>query len=167
VSPSWETINPAQVDPPFPVTAIGAGATAGRSPAVGRDTEHRRLGHALFDAIEQGDSAAVDACYTPGMTIWSNVTGQVSSREENLEGLVKGRSLHRRRRYNDRFINTFDDGFIARYTVDVVTHDGTRASLWGCLVAEVRDGRIAKLFEFLDSGKFTSRGRRAPAGESA
>jgi hypothetical protein len=150
------------------VTAIGAGATPGRSPTVGRDTEHRRLGHALFDAIEQGDSAAVDACYTPGMTIWSNVTGQVSSREENLEGLVKGRSLHRRRTYNDRIINTFDDGFIARYTVDCGhprRHPGiTRA----CLVAEVRDGRIAKLFEYLDSGNSLPEGdgrRRASQRE--
>jgi ketosteroid isomerase-like protein len=127
---------------------------------VSRDTEHRRLGHTLLDAIERGDIAAVDACYAPGMTMWFNVTGQVSSREENLEALVKGRDLHRRRTYNDRTINTFDDGFIARYTVDVVAHDGTRTSLWACLVAEVRDGRIARLFEYLDSGKFAA-GRRA------
>jgi ketosteroid isomerase-like protein len=137
------------------------------TPAVRRDTEHRRLCHALFDAIERGDIAAVDACYTPGMTMWFNVTGQLSSREANIEALVNGQGLHRRRTYNDRIINTFDDGFVAQYTVDVVAHDGTRTSLSACLVADVRDGRIAKLFEYLDSGKFTSGGRRVPAGGPA
>jgi ketosteroid isomerase-like protein len=148
-------------------TADPGGTALVGSSSLSRDTGHRRLCHALFDAIERGDIAAVDACYAPDMTMWFNVTGQVSSREENLEALVKGQDLHRRRTYNDRIISTFDDGFIARYTVDVVAHDGTRTSLWACLVAEVRDGRISKLFEYLDSGKFSSRGRRAAAGGSA
>jgi ketosteroid isomerase-like protein len=134
---------------------------------MSRDADHRRLCHALFDAIEGGDIGAVESCYDPGMTMWINVTGQASSRDENLDALVKGQDLHRRRTYNDRIINTFDDGFIAQYTVDVVAHDGTRTSLSACLVAEVRDGRIAKLFEYLDSGKFGARRPRAPAGGPA
>ena len=80
------------------------------------DTEHRRLCHALFDAIEQGDIAAVDACYARDMTMWFNVTGQESSREENLSALTAGKALHRRRTYNDRQISTFDDGFVAQYS---------------------------------------------------
>ena len=121
------------------------------------DTEHRRLCHALFDAIEAGDIDAVDRCYAPDMTLWFNATGKEIGREENLEALVKGRDLHRRRTYDDRIINTFDDGFVVQYTVNVVAHNGTKVPLSACLVAEVRDGKITKLFEYLDSGKF---GRR-------
>ena len=73
------------------------------------DTEHRRLCHALLDAIEQGELAAVDACYARDMTMWFNVTGQESSREENLTALTAGKDLHRRRTYDDRQINTFDE----------------------------------------------------------
>ena len=69
----------------------------------------------------------------------------------------KGRDLHRRRTYDDRIISTFDDGFVVQYTVTVVAHNGTKVPLSACLVAEVRDGKITKLFEYLDSGKF---GRR-------
>ena len=54
-------------------------------------------------------------------------------------------------------INTFDDGFVAQYTAHVVTHDGTEVPLSACLVAEVRDGRISKLFEYLDTSQFRSR----------
>jgi ketosteroid isomerase-like protein len=118
------------------------------------DTEHRRLCHELFDAIEQGDIAAVEACYASEMTMWFNGTGQESSRSDNLATLAKGKTLHRRRLYNDRVINTFDDGFVAQYTCNVVTHNGTNVALSSCLVAEVHDGKIVKLFEYLDTGKF-------------
>jgi ketosteroid isomerase-like protein len=124
------------------------------------DTEHRRLCHALFDAIEQGDLVAVEDCYAPDMTMWSNITAETSTREENLAGLATGYGLHRRRTYNDRMINTFDDGFVAQYTTSVVTHRGSTVALSVCLVAEVRDGLIVNLFEYLDSGKFAS-GRRS------
>jgi ketosteroid isomerase-like protein len=119
------------------------------------DTEHRALCHALFDAIEQGDVAGVDRCYAPDMTMWFNVTGQEITRQENLDALVKGASLHRRRTYGDRIVSTFDDGFVVQYTLDIVLHDGSKRSLWACLVAEVHDGLIVKLDEYLDSGRFT------------
>jgi ketosteroid isomerase-like protein len=118
------------------------------------DTEHRRLCHALFDALEQGDIAGVDACYAPDMTMWFNVTGNESTREENLAAVTKGKDLHRRRTYNDRTISTFDDGFVAQYTVEVVAHNGAKISLSACLVGEVHHGSIVKLFEYIDSGKF-------------
>jgi ketosteroid isomerase-like protein len=118
------------------------------------DTTHRRLCHALFDAIESGDIDAVAECYAPGMTMWFNVTGQESSREDNLKALVTGKDLHRRRTYDDRTIHTFDDGFVAQYTCRVVAHNGKNVALSACLVAQVHDGKIVKLFEYLDSGKF-------------
>ena len=128
--------------------------------ATSRDTVHRKLVHTLFDAIEAGDIAAVAECYAPGMTMWFNATGQTTTREENLEALVSGKELHRRRTYNDRNINTFDDGFVVQYTLNVVAHNGMKVPLSACLVGEVRDGKITKLFEYLDSGKFTPRRRK-------
>jgi ketosteroid isomerase-like protein len=130
------------------------------------DTEHRALCHALFDALERGDVAGVDACYAPDMTLWFNVTGTEMSREDNLTAIAEGRKLHRRRTYDDRIISTFDDGFVAQYTLGVVLHDGTRRSLWACLVATVHDGRIVRIDEYLDSGRFLPRGRPDAAREA-
>ena len=118
------------------------------------DTVHRTLCHRLFDAIEQGDIASIEDCYAPDMTMWFNVTGATSTREENLAALAGGYGLHRRRTYNDRVISTFDDGFVAQYTTHVVAHNGSTRALCACLVAEVRDGKITKLFEYLDAGRF-------------
>jgi ketosteroid isomerase-like protein len=121
------------------------------------DTIHRRLCHTLFDALEQDDVAGVDACYAPEMTMWFNVTGQESSRTDNLAAIADGRHLLRRRTYNDRTISTFDDGFIAQYTLNLVAHDGTNVALSACLVGEVHDGKIVKLFEYIDSARFPRR----------
>ena len=117
-------------------------------------TEHRRLCNDLFDAIECGDLTTVDRCYAPDMTMWFNVTGATSTRQENLTALREGAALHRRRTYDDRQIHTFDDGFLVQYTTTVVTHRGDKRALSACLVAEVHDGRITKLMEYMDSGQF-------------
>jgi ketosteroid isomerase-like protein len=121
------------------------------------DTVHRRLCHALFDALEQGDVDAVDACYAPEMTMWANFTMEESTREANLAAIDRGKALHRRRTYNDRAIHTFDDGFMAQYTLNVVALNGTKVTLPACLVAEVHDGKIVKLMEYTDSRKFRAR----------
>ena len=119
----------------FDVDAVGrrvrAGAAEGRRAVTAVDTEHRRLCHTLFDAIERGDIDAVDRCYAPEMTMWFNVTGKEIGREENLAALGQGRDLHRRRTYNDRIISTFDDGFVVQYTMNVVTHDGHEGAAVG------------------------------------
>ena len=121
------------------------------------DTIHRRLCHALFDALEQGDVDGVDACYAPEMTMWANFTMEESTREQNLQAIKLGAGMHRRRTYNDRQIHTFHDGFVAQYTCEVVAHNGTKVPLSSCLVAEVHDGKIVKLMEYTDSRRFRPR----------
>lgn len=117
------------------------------------DTAMRRLCHSLFDAIEAGDLAAVADCYADEMTMWFNATGEITTKVENLAALDVGKDVARRRLYNDRIINTFDDGFVVQYTTHVVTHDGRKMALNACLVAEVHDTKIVKLFEYLDTSK--------------
>lgn len=118
------------------------------------DTEHRALCHALFDAIEREDLDAMRRCYAPDMVLWFNVTGQEVSGEDTISAQVTGKQMQRRRTYDDRIINTFDQGFMVQYTLNVVLHDGKRRSLSACTVAEVHDGLIVKLSEYLDSSKF-------------
>lgn len=129
----------------------------------GTDSRHRQICHELLDALEAGDTDTVERLYAPGLQFWFNITGATSTREENLEALVAGRSLHRRRLYNDRLIDTFDDGFLARYSVDVTTLDGKRCVLWACLVATIHDEQIVRMDEYLDSSKFVPKRRRPKA----
>jgi ketosteroid isomerase-like protein len=118
------------------------------------DTELRELCHAWLDAIERHDVERVAEIYAPEFSFWVNLTGSESSREQNLETLRAGHALHRRRTYDDRRIDTFATGFLAQYSVNVVTHSGKRASLSACVVAQCKDGRITHVDEYLDSSKF-------------
>src|SRR5262249_4925839 len=95
-----------------------------------RDTELRELCHRFFDALERLDLEAVGEMYAPGFTFWINLTGAESSRVANLETLREGYAILRRRTYDDRHVDTFETGFVARYSVNAVQHNGRRTSLW-------------------------------------
>jgi ketosteroid isomerase-like protein len=118
------------------------------------DGELRDLCHRFLDAVERCDLQTVAELYAPDLEFWVNLTGATSSREENLKALADGHALHRRRTYDDRSIHTFETGFVVQYSVNVVAHGGRRTSLWACIVARCRDGRITRIDEYLDSIHF-------------
>jgi ketosteroid isomerase-like protein len=126
------------------------------------DTELRELCTSYFDAIERHDLDTVAELCAPEFTFWVNLTGAEISREQSLATLRDGRALLRRRTYDDRRIDTFETGFLARYSVSCVQHDGRRFSLWACVVAQCHKGKITRIDEYLDSSKF----RRPSQGES-
>src|SRR5262245_33136570 len=126
------------------------------------DTELRELCTRYFDAIERRDVAAVEEIYASDFTFWVNLTGAESSREQNLQTLRDGYALLRRRSYDDRAIDTFGTGFLVRYSVNVVQHDGRRASFPACIVAQCKAGQITRIEEYMDSSRF-----RRPRAEAS
>ena len=128
------------------------------------DRELRELCNRFFDAIESRDLEAVADCYAPDFAFWVNLTGAESSRERSLATLRDGYALLRRRSYDDRSIDTFAGGFVIRYTLAGVQHDGHRGALWICIVGLCKDGKITRIDEYMDSGKFAAWAGR-PAGE--
>lgn len=118
------------------------------------DTQLRELCHRFFDALETRDVDTIEALYAEDMEFWINVTGQAKPRSESLKATREGYARHRRRTYDDRHINTFKTGFVVQYTLNIVRHDGSKASLWACVIAHCRDGKIKRMEEYIDSGKF-------------
>jgi ketosteroid isomerase-like protein len=120
------------------------------------DGELRELCNRFFDAIERHDMDEIADIYADDFTIWVNVTDSAKTKEQNIQTLVAGKPLHRRRTYDDRRIVTFGTGFLAQYSVNIVQLDGERRSLSACLLAFCKDGRIQRIEEYLDSSRFTS-----------
>lgn len=125
--------------------------------ALMTDSEIRALCHRFFDALEAKDHATVAELYRDDLAFWFNVTDKTSTKAENLAALEAGAKIHAVRSYDERIVNTFRGGFVMQYTVTITDHDGGRFALFPCVVAHCRDGRITRMDEYIDSGKFPRR----------
>lgn len=126
------------------------------------ETEIREVCEAFFDAYENKRVDVLDRLYADDCIVWHNVFGRDTTRDENLEAM-RGDKGQRRRTYNDRTVNAFHDGFVIQYSLNGVQHNGHRGALWICIVGKVRDGKITRIDEYMDSGKFAAWAGRAPA----
>lgn len=127
------------------------------------EAEVRELCAKFFDAYENRDVAEVAKLYAPDCVIWNNVFNSEMTGEKNVELLPAGYLRQRRRVYNDRIVNVFEDGWVIQYTLNGVSLSGHAGGLWVCIVAKCRDGQITRIDEYLDSGKFPAWRGEQPA----
>jgi ketosteroid isomerase-like protein len=115
--------------------------------------EIRALADRFFNAIEAGDIGAVRAIYAEDAAIWHNtdeLTITVADNVETLSGFVKRITD---RRYRDRRIEVFGDGFVQQHVLHGVRADGVAVTLPACIVCRVADGHITRLDEYFDSAR--------------
>ena len=116
--------------------------------------ETRELCERFFDAYENKRADILDELYSDDCIIWHNVFGKDTTRDDNLAAMRVDKG-QRRRTYNDRVINVFHDGFVIQYSLNGVMHNGhVGPALWICIVGKVRDGKITRIDEYMDSSKF-------------
>ena len=125
-------------------------------------SETRELCNRFFDAYQDRRVDELAKIYSDDCIVWHNVFGKDTSGKDNLAALPKSYEGQRRRTYNDRQIDVFEGGFVIRYTLHGVQHSGHRGALWICIVGLCRDGKITRIDEYMDSGKFAAwAGRKA------
>ena len=70
--------------------------------------------------------------------VWHNVFGRETDHATRTStAYPDSYTGQRRRTYNDRIVNTFDDGFVIQYTLNGVMHTGHTGALWICIVGQV------------------------------
>ena len=111
----------------------------------------RAFAKRFFDAIEQGDIDTVRDSYTADVGIWHNFDDKVQTRDENLASLQGMVGRISDRAYADRRLEVFDGGFVQQHVLRGTRKDGSRVSLPAAIICRMRDGRIARLDEYLDS----------------
>lgn len=104
----------------------------------------------FFKAVEAGDLEAVRAIYAPDAVIWHNHDRQEQTVEENLRVLRWVARNLTGRRYNVRRRVAIPGGFMQQHVLEGQTAGGP-FTMPACIVCEVRDGRITRLEEYLDS----------------
>jgi len=124
--------------------------------------EIRDLCNRFFDAYQDRRVDVLTELYADDCIVWHNVFGRDTTGADNLAALPESYKGQRRRTYNDRIINTFHDGFVIQYQLNGVQHSGHTGALWICIVGRVRDGKLTRIDEYMDSGKFDAWAGRTP-----
>jgi ketosteroid isomerase-like protein len=118
--------------------------------------EIRELCETFFNAYQDRRVDILERVLADDCVIWHNVFGRETTKQDNLERHHDSYRDQRRRTYDDRIVNTFHDGFVIQYQLRGVMTNGHTGSLWICIVARVRDGRITRIDEYMDSGRFAA-----------
>ena len=109
------------------------------------------LADAFFAAIERGDLDKVREIYAPEVEVWHNVTGRTQTRDENLKLLDFFAGRVPQRRYEVLSRDFFPGGFVQRHVLHGELASGEPLEAAVCLVIHAEDGRIQRLYEYLDA----------------
>jgi len=114
------------------------------------DEEVLQLAERVFTAIESGDLAAVDACYADAIVVWGNYDDRERDKASSMRVLewLCGRMADRHYEVRRRIV--IPGGFLQEHVLCGRAPDGTAVAMPACIVAEVGDGRITRMNEYLD-----------------
>ncbi|MBN3854748.1 nuclear transport factor 2 family protein [Paraburkholderia sp. Ac-20340] len=107
----------------------------------------------FFDAIETGNVQDVEACFSHDAVVWHNfddLEQHWTKIVPTLAGMIERISD---RRYSNRRLVPFSGGFVQQHLLSGVRKDGVRVSLTAALIAEVKDNRITRIDEYIDSAQ--------------
>lgn len=109
------------------------------------------LAERFFTAIEAGDVDAARAMYAPDAEIWHNTDGVVQTPDDNLRTLGWMTANLGGIRYTEVQRSPTEDGFVQQHVLVATNRGGQRVEVPACIVVRLRDGRITRLDEYLDS----------------
>ena len=104
----------------------------------------------LIERIEAGDAEGAAAFYAEDVVTWRNIDGRELAKRQVcriLEFLAGLDDLA----YEDVRIQETQGGFVQQHILTCKAPSGESVRAAACLVASVRDGRLTRLDEYLDS----------------
>ncbi len=118
---------------------------------MSNSTDTNALADRIMRAIEQSDVETITACYAPDACIWHNFDGKEQSVDENLRTIRWIDKRLKNRKYQIVSRHSFDGGYVQQHVLTGTLNNGQDFRMPACLIVTVRDGRIARLEEYLDS----------------
>ncbi|WP_061958622.1 nuclear transport factor 2 family protein [Cupriavidus pauculus] len=116
------------------------------------EAETRSLVTRLFDAVSCGDMNAVADCYADDAVLWHSFDGVEKTKAQVVENLA---AMHVRiadKSYEDRRLNVFERGFVQQHVLHGTrVGDGMRLTIPTAIICQVKNGKITRFDEYLDS----------------
>lgn len=110
-----------------------------------------QLAERLFAAIMASNVEAVRDIYAPDAVIWHNNDGVEQSVDDNLRILQWVVTNIDSLRYENVRRQGTETGFLQQHVLRGNAPNGRQLNIPACIVCTVRDGRITRLEEYLDS----------------
>jgi ketosteroid isomerase-like protein len=115
------------------------------------DHETDAIASEFFAAIERGDLDAIREFYSPRVEVWHNLTNRSQTRDENLRLLKYFTGRVSERRYEVLAREFFPGGFVQRHILHGKLASGDLVAAPVCLIIHVTEGKIDRVFEYVDS----------------
>lgn len=106
----------------------------------------------LLTAIAAGDVEAVREIYAPDAVIRNNYMPEPMPIEDFLTALGHMHSVTERMWFEPIRFQVTESGFVDEHVARFRTHGGADIALVSCMVAEIRDGRIASVSDYANAG---------------
>ncbi|MCF6389042.1 nuclear transport factor 2 family protein [Mycobacterium sp. MBM] len=105
----------------------------------------------LFDAIERGDYAGIEALWADDIAVWHSGDRADNDRTLALKVIRWFLRVTATRRYEILDRQFFDGGFVQQHLLHADATDGASIELRVCIVIKVgADGRITRIDEYFD-----------------
>ncbi|MDA4103868.1 ketosteroid isomerase [Mycolicibacterium monacense DSM 44395] len=105
----------------------------------------------LFDAIQRGDSAAVEAMWADDVLVWHSGDRRDNDRARALRVIFWFIDHTTQRRYEILDRRIFGDGFVQQHVLHATGTNGNTIAMRVCIVIIVRaDGLISRIDEYFD-----------------
>lgn len=110
-----------------------------------------QLAHQFFDALQNGDQKAMAGSLGDGATLWHNYDQIEMPFEAIVPGLVKVQALVHDFAYKNRKYASLADGALLQHSLSGTLADGRRLDVPMMVRIYIRDGKIVRFEEYLDS----------------
>lgn len=104
----------------------------------------------LWDALAHGDVAAACDCLTSDGRVWHSYDRDAQDVETTRQAWTGFVAAFPERQFTDIRRQPTDTGCVQQQTMIVRTSAGARKAWAVCIVVRIRDGRIARLDEYVD-----------------
>ncbi|HSC61970.1 MAG TPA: nuclear transport factor 2 family protein [Rhizomicrobium sp.] len=117
------------------------------------ESETNVLADRFMRAIETGDIEAVRAAYAPDARIWHNHDGVAETVDHNVRTLGWVMKHLANRRYEIQSRNFFESGYVQQHVLHGTLKNGQAFAMPACVIVTMKDGKIVRLDEYLDSAQ--------------
>jgi ketosteroid isomerase-like protein len=107
----------------------------------------------FVSALERGDAETARACYWPDAKIWHNTDKVEQTVDQNLKALAWFARTLPERRYRIVRREALSDGFLQQHVLETTLPDGRPFTLHACCVIKMKNGKITRLDEYIDSAE--------------